>query len=347
MNKIKTAIASFGMSGKVFHAPLIHTHPSFELTGILERTKNESRLTYPDAKIYRSFEEVCGDDNIELVVVNTPDHLHFDMCKTALENRKHVVVEKPFTLAYAQAMDLTELAEKQNMKISVFQNRRWDGDFLTIQKILREGLLGRLVFYEAHFDRFRNFIQEGTWKEDAGVGTGTLYNLGSHLIDQALVLFGKPVSVTADIRAMREGSDIDDMFEIWMNYPDVKVTVTASYLVREPGPRYLLHGTQGSYLMGSIDPQEEALKKGEMPGGEDWGKYPPEDDGWINTQVNGKDLSGKIPTLQGNYLAYYDGVYDALRLGKPLVVNPADAALVIKVIEAAKRSVNEQKAIKL
>ncbi len=345
MNKIKTAIASFGMSGKVFHAPLIHTHPSFELSGILERTKNESRKLYPQAKIYRKYDDICRDDEIELVVVNTPDHLHFEMCKTALEHRKHVVCEKPFTLHYKEAMQLIELAEKQNLNLSVFQNRRWDGDFLTIQKILREGLLGRLVFYEAHFDRFRNFIQQGTWKEDAGLGTGTLYNLGSHLIDQALVLFGKPVSVTADIRALREGSDIDDMFEIWMNYPDVKVTVTASYLVREPGPRYLLHGTQGSYLMGSIDPQEEALKKGEMPGGTDWGKYDPDDDGWINTQVNGKDRAEKIPTLQGNYLAYYDGIYETLCLEKPLVVKPEDAAMVIRIIETAKRSAAEQTTI--
>ena len=347
MNKIKTAIASFGMSGKVFHAPLIHTHPSFELSGILERSKNESRALYPGAKIYRQYDDICRDDDIELVVINTPDHLHFDMCKKALEHRKHVVCEKPFTLQYKDAMQLTELAEKQNVKLSVFQNRRWDGDFLTIQKVLREGLLGRLVFYEAHFDRFRNFIQEGTWKEDAGLGTGTLYNLGSHLIDQALVLFGKPVSVTADIRAMREGSDIDDMFEIWMNYPNVKVTVTASYLVNEPGPRYLLHGTEGSYLMGSIDPQEEALKKGVMPGGDDWGKYATEDYGRIKTQVKGKDRAEKIPTLQGNYLDYYDGIYETIRLGKPLVVKPEEAAMVIRIIEAAKMSAAEQRTINI
>ena len=347
MQSIKTGIASFGMSGLVFHGPLLQANAGFQLDVIVERSRNESSKIYPEARVVRSFEQLCKEDSIELIIVNTPDPTHYDFCKMALEHGKHVVVEKPFTQAYSQAMELAELAERKGLVLSVFQNRRWDGDFLTVQKVIHEKMLGRLVFFEAHFDRYRNFIQEGTWKEDSSTGTGTLYNLGSHLIDQALVLFGKPHSVIADIRAFRQGSSIDDTFELWLNYDDVKVSVCGSYLVREPGPRYILHGTEGSFLKWGIDPQEEALKKGQLPGGPDWGEDNPDDYGLLNTTLKGQDVRQKVTTLPGNYLAYYNNIYDVIRQKDTLAVTAQQAAFSIRVIEAAFESMRLKKAIKL
>jgi scyllo-inositol 2-dehydrogenase (NADP+) len=335
---IQSAIASFGMSGKVFHGPLLHAHAHFKLAKILERNREESRALYPETDLVRAFDALCKDDSIELIVVNTPDHTHTALVRKALTSGKHVVVEKPFTLCSKEALELCELAEENKLVLSVFQNRRWDGDFLTVKKVLENKWLGRLVSYESHFDRYRNFIQPDTWKEDSSTGSGTLYNLGSHMLDQALQLFGKPLSVFADVRTMRTGSKVDDSFDVWLEYPDVKVLVRGSYLVKEAGPRYILHGTEGSFLKWGIDPQEEALKNGRLPGTADWGKEPESDWGLLNTSSKGKDSRTKIETLPGNYLAYYDNVYQAIRHGKPLAVTAREAALVIRVIEAALES---------
>jgi predicted dehydrogenase len=335
--KIGVGLASFGMSGLVFHGPLLHVHPGFELVSILERSKNLSAERYPQAKIVRDYEELIRDNSIDLVVVNTPDPLHFEMAKQALHAGKHVIVEKPFVLNSDEGQELIELAARRNRLLSVFQNRRWDGDFLTVRKILDEGVLGRLVEYEAHFDRYRNFIQENTWKEDAGYGS-TLNNLGSHLIDQALCLFGKPENVFADVRTLRTGGRVDDAFTILLAYPEVKVTLKASYLVREPGPRYYLHGTEGSYLKHGIDPQEDALKRGELPGGDEWGKEPESEWGLLNTGSGGSESRGKIETLPGRYQDFYENIYHALESGTEPTVTAEQANLVIRVIEAARES---------
>lgn len=333
MNTIGVGLASYGMSGEVFHAPLLSVNPGFKIISILERTRSLSRERYPEAKIIRNYHELLKDDSIELVVVNTPDRFHYGMAREALEAGKHVILEKPFVLDSREGDELIRIADDQKRLLSVFQNRRWDGDFLTIREIHDKGLLGRLVEYEAHFDRYRNFIQQNTWKEDPASGTGTLFNLGSHLIDQALVLFGKPEHINADIRIQRTGGKVDDAFTLWLGYPDVKVTIKASYLVREPGPRYLLHGTEGSFSKHGIDPQEEALKKGDLPGGPGWGTEPREDWGRLNTDIG--PHNGPYRTLPGNYLAYYENIYQALAGKAELAVTAPQANLVIKVIEAA------------
>jgi len=336
MHTIGVGLASYGMSGEVFHAPLLSVNRGFEIISILERTRSLSRERYPEAKITRNYHEMLTENSIELVVVNTPDRFHYEMAREALEAGKHVVLEKPFTLDSREGDKLLNIAKNQKRLLSVFQNRRWDGDFLTVKEILNKGLLGRLVEYEAHFDRYRNFIQQNTWKEDHGTGTGTLFNLGSHLIDQALVLFGKPEHVNADIRIQRTGGKVDDAFTLWLGYPEVKVTIKASYLVREPGPRYLLHGTEGSFLKHGIDPQEEALKKGELPGGPDWGKEAPEEWGTLNTEI--EEHYGPYRTLPGNYPAFYENIYEALTGKAELAVTASQANLVIRVIEAAIKS---------
>lgn len=345
--KIITGIASFGMSGKVFHAPLLTKHEGFHLKTIVERSKNEASDLYPDVEIIRDFDKLLLDKEIELVIVNTPDHTHYDLALEAINAGKHVIVEKPFTQTLEQAYALIETAKQKGVMLSVFQNRRWDGDFLTVQKVIQNNLLGKLVEFESHFDRFRNFIQAGTWKESAETGTGTLYNLGSHLIDQAVVLFGVPDAVNAEIRILRPGGEVDDCFDIRLSYNYIKVTLKASYLVRESGPKYFLHGVHGSFLKSGLDVQEDALKAGGVPGSQGWGTEPEQDWGMLNTDIGNLHFKGKIETLPGNYLAFYDNIYDHMVKGKPLAVKPEQAAETIKIIQAVYRSNELNKTIRL
>jgi scyllo-inositol 2-dehydrogenase (NADP+) len=347
MKPVKTALASFGMSGMVFHAPLLHMNEGFTLHKILERTGTKSQTVYPYVNIVRDFGELCKDDEIELIVINTPDHTHYDMAKAGILAGKHVVVEKPFTLSYSHAIELAELAEKKSVMLSVFHNRRWDGDFLTVKKIIDDDLLGKIVELESHFDRYRNFIKTDTWKEDGSTGTGNLFNLGSHLIDQALVLFGKPDRITADIRTMRQGSTVDDSFELWMRYDQVKVVLSSSLLVREPGPRFTLHGTEGSFLKWGLDPQEEALKNGEMPGGVDWGTEKEVEWGLLSTSLKGSAVRGTFETLPGCYQEYYNDICRAIRTGTEPAVTAKAAALVIRIIEAAFESSTTGKSVRV
>ncbi|MFC2115796.1 Gfo/Idh/MocA family oxidoreductase [Bacteroidota bacterium] len=338
MKKIRVGMASYGMSGEIFHAPLLDVNPGFEIISILERSKNNSASRFPNSKVARSLQELLDNDMIELIIVNTPDFLHYEMTKQALLAGKHVITEKPFVMNSEMGQELIDLAKKEGLLLSVFQNRRWDGDFLTIRKILDEGLLGRLVEYEAHFDRFRNKIQTGSWKEDPDIGVGTLFNLGSHIIDQALVLFGKPEYVYADIRKLRDETQIDDSFTLLLGHTDVKITLKASYLVKEPGPRYYLHGTEGSFLKHGIDPQEDALKKGEWPGGHDWGKEAESEWGFLNTEADGKSFRGKYKTLPGNYGYFYEDILHSLKTGNEPAVTAEQANMVIRIIEAAYES---------
>lgn len=347
MRPVKTALASFGMSGTVFHAPLLHMNDGFIIHKILERSGTKSQTKYPYAKIVGDFGELCQDDETELIVVNTPDHTHYELAKAGILAGKHIVVEKPFTLSHSHAIELAELAEKKSVMLSVFHNRRWDGDFLTVKKIIDGNFLGRIVELESHFDRYRNFIKEDTWKEDGSTGTGNMFNLGSHLIDQALVLFGKPEMITADIRTMRQGSTVDDSFELWMRYEHVKVILSSSLLVREPGPRFTVHGTEGSFLKWGLDPQEEALKNGEMPGGEDWGTEKEEEWGLVSTSLNGSVVRGSFETLPGCYQQYYNDIYKAIRTGTEPAVTARAAALVIRIIEAAFESSKTRKSVRV
>lgn len=336
--KIGVGLASFGMSGKVFHAPLISHHENLRLARIVERSTNDAAALYPGVPISRSIDELLTDPDVDLVVVNTPDRTHYGMAKRCLEAGKHVIVEKPFTLTVEEGEELIQLAGTHANVLTVFHNRRWDGDFLTVRQIVERKLLGRLVDFESHYDRYRNFIQSGTWKEQLDSGSGLLYNLGSHMIDQAMVLFGVPVAVTAHIKTMRTGGEVDDWYDVRLHYDDVNVVLKSSYLVREPGPRYVLHGTLGSFVKYGLDPQEEALKQGLAPGGPDWGKEPQEWWGLINTEIDSVPKKATVETKPGNYSAFYDSVYNKITAGAPLAVTPQEALNVIRVIDAAKRS---------
>ena len=286
-----------------------------------------------------------------MIVVNTPDSTHYEYARLALEAGKHVIVEKPFTSTTEEGEELIALAAEKGLMLSVYQNRRWDADFQTVQEIISKGLLGRLVEYESTFARYRNFIKPNTWKETGESGGGLTYNLGSHLIDQAIRLFGMPEAVFADIATMRTHGKVDDYFMIRFLRPslapDVRVMLKASYLMREAEPRFVLHGTLGSYVKHGVDKQEAALLRGEMPDQPHWGEETEEEWGLIHTEIDGEEICRKYPGISGNYGGFYQNIYEHLRLGEALQTGARDILNVIRVIEAAYRSQREGKVISL
>jgi len=345
MKPIVTALCSFGMSGQVFHGPALKVLPLYKIHKILERNQRISELHYPQATIVKDFDKIVHDPVVELVIVNTPDYLHFEMAKAAMEAGKHIVVEKPFVKESEDAVRLIEIAKKNNVLMTVYQNRRLDGGFLTVQKILENGLLGRVVEYECHYDRYRNFIQEGSWKEDGDERTGVLFNLGPHIVDQALVLFGKPQAVTAHLSVLRTGGRTTDQFDIQLHYKGFDATLRCSYLVREMGPQFIIHGTEGSFLKMATDPQEEMLKIHRLPDEPGWGKESQSDWGKLNTSVNGLHFEGRIETIPGNYAHFYTNLYEAIRNGGELMVKPEEALMTIKILEACLESNREKRTV--
>lgn len=336
--QINTALLSYGMSGEVFHAPLLKAHPGFRMSKVLERSKDRARQRYPDLTVVRSLDDILGDESIELVVVNTPHESHYELASKILRAGKHVIVEKPFVIESGEGDDLIRQARESRKLLSVFQNRRWDGDFMTLRQVLQSGILGPLGEFEAHYDRYRPQVDHGTWKEGAGPGAGILYNLGSHMIDQVLVLFGMPESVTAMVGIQRQGGISPDYYDIRMKYPTHMAIVKSSYLVREPGPRYVAYGAKGTFTKYGIDPQEEALKNGGIPGSAGWGYENSEWWGKVNTQIHDMHITGAVETVAGNYLGYYDNIYAAVRNGEPLAVTAEEAVSVIRMIELAAKS---------
>ena len=335
---INVALASFGMSGLVFHGPLLSVHPNFRLHAVLERNRSDSQERYPEVKLVRKYEDLLADESVEVIVVNTPNPYHHDMAEAALKAGKHVVVEKPFTNTTKEGEQLIALAEEKGRMLTVFQNRRWDSDFLTVQKVLAANVLGTVVEYEAHYDRFRNFIQPDTWKEDDGPGSGILYNLGSHMIDQALVLFGMPKTLFAKLSIQRRGGRAPDAYHLILGYESMQVVLKSSYLVRDQGPRYKVLGSQGTFTKYGLDPQEDLLKLGVSPDNSRIGQEPEEDWGTLDTEFSGLQLRGTVASEVGDYTRFYDNLYQALQ-GKEALAVPAEEALnVIRLIELAYQS---------
>lgn len=347
MTPIKTAILSFGMSGRVFHAPFIAINPAFELVGIWERSKSASLEFYPHIKIYRTLEEILKDDSIELVIVNTPTNTHFDYTKKVLLAGKHAVVEKAFTTTIAEAIELEELSRSVNKKIAVYQNRRWDSDFKTVRKIIDTGLLGNIVEAEIHYDRFRVALSPKLHKEIPGPGAGVLNDLGPHLVDQAICLFGMPLAVYADIRITRPNSLVDDYFELLLNYSDKVVRLKASCLVREPFPSYIIHGDKGSFHKTRTDVQETALLANQKPDAMNWGVEPIEEQGLLHTEKDGIVFREKVPTEIGNYGTFYSIVHQAIREQKEMPVTAKEGIQVMQIIDAAFKSSAMKKQISL
>lgn len=344
MQIIKTALLSYGMSGKVFHAPFLEIHPGFELLGTWERSKKLIQVDYPEVISYPSLESILEDKNIDLVIVNTPIDTHFEYTKKVLLAGKHAIVEKAFTTTVNEAQELATLAKEKGLKLSVFQNRRWDSDFKTVKSIIDKNVLGEIVEAEFHFDRYNPVLSPKVHKETINSGSGIMKDLGPHIIDQALCLFGLPNAVFADIRFTREQTVIDDYLDILLYYANFRLRLKAGFFVREPNPSYFVHGTKGSFLKSRGDVQEDELKLGKKPNLTAWGTEKEGQEGLLHTEIEGKIIREKVPTLQGNYYDFFDGVYQAIANDKLEPVTAQDGINVMRIIEVAFQS-NEQKKV--
>ncbi|BDH46102.1 oxidoreductase [Salmonella enterica subsp. enterica serovar Choleraesuis] len=325
--KIRVGIIGYGYASKTFHAPLIAGTPGLVLSAISSSDAGKVAADWPSVPVVSSPQALIADPELDLIIIPTPNDTHYPLAKAALEAGKHVVVDKPFTVTLSQARELEELAAKRGLLLSVFHNRRWDSDFLTVRELISSGTLGEVASFESHFDRFRPQVR-ARWREQTGAGTGIWYDLGPHLIDQALVLFGKPVSINVDLAQLRPGAETTDYFHAVLTYPQRRVILHGTMLAAAESARYIVHGTRGSYVKFGLDPQEDRLKAGERLPQEDWG-YDMRD-GEL-TLAQGDELD-KRPwlTQPGNYPAYYAAIRDALNgQGE----NPVPASQAITVME--------------
>lgn len=352
--EIGVAVVGFGLAGRVFHAPFVSAVPGLRLEAIVQRKGDEAAKAYPKTRILRSFEDALSDAAVQLVVVATPNATHYALAKQALEAGKHVVVDKPFTATSAEAKELGDLAQAKGLVLVPFHNRRWDGDFLTVSKLVGANAMGRLVTYESHFDRFRPMPRENTWKEAGNDANGMLFDLGPHLVDQALVLFGVPEAITASVRRDRDHTDIEDAFDITLHYPRLLAHCRASWLACNASPRFLLHGTKGSFKKYGLDPQEPALIGGaKVPrmGEGDWLGEPEADWGVLTVAPDaanpGTVIKEPVRTENGDYRLYYANVRDAINGAAELVVKPEDAYRVIRLLEMARESSAEGRTLRV
>jgi scyllo-inositol 2-dehydrogenase (NADP+) len=344
---IRTGICSYGMSGKLFHAPFIQNHPGFELAGIVERHLHESGERYPESKLYRSVEDLCANASLQLIIVNTPTHLHFEHVKKALQAYKHVVVEKPFAVTVKEAEELAALAKKQNVQLSIYQNRRYDGDFRAVKNVIDEKLLGDLREVEIRYDRYRPAYSGKQHKEGDLPGAGIIYDLSPHLVDQALQLFGWPKALFADVWKMRDDVVPPDYFEILFYYKKMRVRLKATCICRESTGGYQLHGMKGSFLQHRSDLQEQKLLEGVVPSLESWCPAPAHPDGLLHTEINGIMVKEDLTSTPGNYMGYYDDLHKSLTGKAPNPVPAEDGIKTVRIIEAALQSAKEGRVINL
>ena len=343
---LNVGIVGFGLSGQVFHSPFIDVNPNFNLHTIVT-TGELAAQKYPKTHITDSFEALLANPEIDLVIICSPNALHYSQAKAAMQAGKHVIVEKPFTVNSTEAQSLIEISKETGKQLFPFHNRRWDSDLLTLKHIIAQGYLGKIVDYESRFDRFTPEIVRATWKYQQIEGGGTLFDLGIHLIDQSVNLFGVPEGVFARLFNQREGSLTDDSFDLKLIYPDLNVTLKASVFAKEAGPRFQVHGTSGSFVKYGLDAQEAMLRKGKKPGSKGFGIEPASQRGILNTESFGKKFRGRYETMTGNYMAFFDNVYAAIVNGDEQIVKPEDALMNIRIIEAARKSDKEKRIIQL
>ena len=335
---LKVGIVGYGYATKTFHAPLIAAAPGLQLAAISSSDPAKVGVDWPDVPVVTSPDSLFADDEIELVVIPTPNDTHFPLATKALAAGKHVVVDKPFTLTVDEARELIALAHRHRRLLSVFHNRRWDSDFLTLKQVLNEGSLGRVVHFESHFDRYRPEVRQ-RWREIAGLGSGLWYDLGPHLLDQTVQLFGVPQTIHLDLARQRDGAVADDWFHAVLHYDEQRVILHGSALVPAVGPRLIVHGTTGSFVKFGLDPQEDALKAGVQPGGAAWGT----DTTLGRLTLRDSDIATErtVESVPGNYGAYYAAIRDAIRLGTPNPVPPEQALRIMQLIELGVASAQE------
>ncbi|MFP5235698.1 MAG: Gfo/Idh/MocA family oxidoreductase [Acidobacteriota bacterium] len=335
---IRVGIVGFGMAGRVFHAPLLSSVEGFRFAAVVERHLNEAESRYPGITTCRSLDEMLADRTLDLVVIATPSGTHFETARQVVAGGKHAVVDKPMATESREIAELAGLAQERGVRLFPFHNRRWDGDFLTVQHLLREGALGRLVHVESRMDRWNPRATRRPWKDDPEQGGGVLLDLGTHLVDQALVLFGRPLGVGAEVAREREGEGANDAFTIRLRYEGFGVTLGANNLSSPAGPRFVVRGTRGNYRKFGVDPQENALNKVTRIGDPNWGEESADAWGELRLDNEGGMVSKPEATIAGDYRRFYMAVGDALR-GKPAPApTVAEAWRVARVLELAQES---------
>lgn len=346
---IRTGIIGFGLSGRVFHAPFINVVEGYELTKISTSRPENIKLIeerYPVTAVVPDGKGIIDDPEIDLVIVTSPNTDHFRWAREALLAGKHVAVEKPFTVNVAEADELIDISRRHKKILTVYHNRRFTSDTKTVKKLLDSGILGSVHDYESHFDRYRSQPRPGgAWREEPLPGSGIFYDLGSHLIDQVLWFFGMPQAVTAEINSQRPWAKADDHFDVRLHYPTFTATLKSGMLCKIPGPTYMIHGTNGSFVKYGLDVQEATLDGGAIPQGKDWGREPEDIWGTINVDYNGVKIQGKVESEHGDYREYFINLRDAICGRAEIAVKPEEARNVMKIIELAFQSSTERRTI--
>lgn len=344
---VRVGLIGFGMAGQAFHAPVIRGVAGMELACILERRGTRAQEKYPGIRVARTLDELLSDKQIQLCVIATPNDSHFDLTRACLLADRDVVVDKPFAPTLRESQELVRLAAERGRLITVYQDRRWDGDFGTIKQIVQSGRLGTIVEYECRYDRFRPEPKPNAWREKADQpGSGVLFDLGPHVIDQALVLFGEPKSITASAFCERATSQVDDSFDVCMEYPQLRAMGRARIIAYAPGPHFLIHGTNGSFVKYGMDPQEARLRADNYPQGTDWGTdwgVEPEEL-WGTLSLVGEPAV-KIKTDRGDYRGFYANVRDAIEKKLPLDVTPEQALRTMRAVILAHKSSREKRTV--
>ena len=333
---IKTGLLSFGLSGRIFHAPFLNSHDGFDLCAVVERSNKAAHLNFPDIKSYDSVGQLLEDEDIELVVVNTPNNTHYEFALNAIQNNKHVLVEKPFTVTSDQAAHLFEQAEKLNRYILPYQNRRYDSDFISVKNVIDSGRLGRLVEAHFRFDRYKNTISSKLSKETQGLGNGVLYDLGSHLLDQVISLFGCPLEWKESLGYFREKTAVDDYAYLSLEFPqDLHVTITMSMLVADIQPAFILNGTLGSYVKKRADTQEKQLLNNVCVSNPLFGIEESGNEGILTTiSADGVKVEEKMPSQRSSYINMFDRVYKTIKNAQPYPVTKNQILKQIEILES-------------
>lgn len=332
---IQVAIAGYGLSGQTLQAPFFDFNPHFNIRRIVTKNQNPC-IKFPACIHTSSFEEAIEDPSIDLVSITTPDETHFPFSKMALESGKHILVEKPFTSSPEEALQLFSLAKKVNKKIFVFQNRRFDSDFQTVSAILKSGVLGEIIRYEAHYNRLSTQLSPKKWKEEITPSSGTLFGLGPHILDQALSLFGTPDDFWGKTYIQRNGSIIDDAFDLHLDYHRTQVFLSSNMFVREDTPRYIIHGENGSFIKYGIDPQEDHLKAGLLPGMNNFGIEDKKYSGILHVDNGSYKFRGEIETKAGNWNLLFENIAHSILENKPYIITESDLLDQIKILSSIK-----------
>ncbi len=336
---IEVGLIGFGLAGRAFHAPVIRAVPGLHLAAILQRSGSDAAQKYPDVRIARNMDELLAMKEIRLVVIATPNDTHYELARRCLEAGRDVVVDKPFATTLEEARSLVQIAKNAGRLLTVYQNRRYDGDFQAIRKLLAEGTLGRIVRFETNYDRYRPQLKPGAWRESQRPGSGIFFDIAPHLIDHAMLLFGLPEAVTADVRMERENASADDAFDLFLHYPgNLRAVLRSSILAAAPRPRFVLLGTQGSFVKQTFDPQENNLRHGKIPVEGPWGAELEENWGVLTVPAGDALTQRRVPSAACDYRDYYANVRDAILGRAPLAVTPEWSLDVIRLLELARES---------